>query len=114
MTRKIAGLTRYKQAVIDKVVELVTGEFSITEEDIFKQSRANRYSIPRSVAVGLLRLKYHFGHKLLADYFGYKSHTSTVYATKKIDNQISEDPELRSIVTNIINNISKEVKPENQ
>ena len=113
MNRKIAGLTRYKQAILDKVVELVAGEFSIYTEDLFRKSKANCYSTPRGVAVGLLRTKYGFGHQLLSDYFGYKSHTSTIYAAKKIDAQLKSDPELQSIVVNIINNISKEVTLEN-
>ena len=35
---KIAGLTNYKQAIIDKVVSLVAGEFSVEDEDLFKKS----------------------------------------------------------------------------
>ena len=108
---KIKGLTRYKQAIVEKVCSLVADEFSIYEEDLFKKSRAYQYSVPRSIAVGLLRRNYGIQHQIIADYFGYSSHSSVPHAVRSIDRKINTDPELRSIIRNIVNNVAKEIKP---
>tara|TARA_R100000654_G_scaffold6209_6_gene16490 strand:- start:601 stop:954 length:354 start_codon:yes stop_codon:yes gene_type:complete len=109
--RKIKGLTKYKQNVVGKVCSLVADEFSIYEDDLFKKSRAYQYSIPRSVAVVLLRKNYGIQHQIIADYFGYSSHSSVPHAVRAIDRKINTDPELRSIIRNILNNVDKEIKP---
>ena len=104
---KIAGLTKYKQAVIDKVVSLVAGEFSVEEGDLFKKSRASRYSIPRSVAVGILRKFYGIQQQILADYFGYVSHSSVSHAVQSVEKKINIEPELKKIVENILYNVKQ-------
>ena len=109
--KQIKGLTKYKQAIIEKVCSLVADEFSIDEEDLFKKSRAFRYCTPRSVAAGLLRVNYGIQYQILADYFGYVSHSSIIHAVKSVDRKIKTDREMRSIIRNILENVSKEIKP---
>jgi len=104
---KIAGLTKYKQTIIDKVVSLVAGEFSVEDEDLFKKSRAYRYSIPRAVAVGILRKFYGIQQQILADYFGYTSHSSVGHAVLLVDKKINTEPDLKKIVENILYNIKQ-------
>ena len=104
---KIAGLTNYKQAIIDKVVSLVAGEFSVEDEDLFKKSRASRYSIPRSVAVGILRKFYGIQQQILADYFGYASHSSVAHAVQSVEKRINIETELKKIVENILYNVKQ-------
>jgi len=108
---KIKGLTKYKQSVVEKVCSLVADEFSVDEEDLFKKSRAFRYSTPRSVAAGLLRVNYGIQYQILADYFGYVSHSSIIHAVKSVDQKIKTDPEIRSIIRNILQSVAKEIKP---
>lgn len=104
---KIAGLTSYKQSIIKKVVSLVAGEFSVEEEDLFKKSRANRYSIPRAVAVGILRKFYGIQQQILADYFGYVSHSSVAHAVQSVEKKINNEPEVKKIVENILYNVKQ-------
>ena len=104
---KIAGLTKYKQSVVSNVIALVAGEFSIEEEELFKKSRAYRYSIPRSVAVGILRKFYGIQYQILADYFGYRSHSSICYAVLLVDKKINTEPDLRKIIERILYNIKQ-------
>ncbi len=108
---KIKGLTKYKQAIIEKVCSLVADEFSIYNDDLFKKSRACQYSVPRSVAAALLHKNYGIQQQIIADYFGYVSHSSVPHAVKSLDRRINTEPELRFIIRNILKNVTKEIKP---
>ncbi len=108
---KIKGLTRYKQAIVEKVCALVADEFSIYKDDLFKKSRAYQCSVPRSVAAALLHKNFGIQQQVIADYFGYVSHSSVPHAVRSIDRKINTDPELRYIIRNILKSVAKEIKP---
>ena len=102
----IKGLTSYKRNIVEKVCSLVADEFSIETEDLFEKSRACQYSVPRSIAAALLHQSFGIQQQMLADYFGYVSHSSVPHAVKMLDRRINTDPELRSIIQNILKNVA--------
>ena len=101
----IKGLTKHKRAIVDQVCSLIAEEFAIDREDLFKKSRASRYSIPRSVAAGILRLHYGIQHQVIADYFGYASHSSVAHAVRSVDNKMKTNPELVPIIQSIVKSV---------
>jgi chromosomal replication initiation ATPase DnaA len=109
--KQIKGLTRYKRDIVEKVCSLVAAEFSIYEDDLFKKSRACQYSIPRSVAAALLHKNYGIQQQIIADYFGYVSHSSVPHAVRSLDRKINTDPEMRFIIKNILKSVSREIEP---
>lgn len=109
--KQIKGLTKYKRNIVEKVCSLVADEFSIYNDDLFKKSRARQYSVPRSVAAALLHKNYGIQQQIIADYFGYVSHSSVPHAVKSLDRRINTEPELRFIIRNILKNVTKEIKP---
>jgi chromosomal replication initiation ATPase DnaA len=108
---KIKGLTKYKRDIIEKVCSLISDEFSIEIDDLFEISRAYQYSVPRSVAAALLHKNFGIPQQTIADYFGYVSHSSVPHAVRSIDRKINTDPDLRSIIRNILQSVAKEIKP---
>lgn len=109
--KPIKGLTRYKRRIVEEVCSLVADEFSIEEDDLFEKSRACQYSVPRSVAVALLHKSFGIQQQILADYFGYVSHSSVPHAVRSLDRRINVEPELRSIIQHILKNVSREIGP---
>ena len=110
MKTKIAGLTQYKQKVINLVTKLVAAEFSINEKELFVKSRATKHSIPRKVAAGILRKVYNIQYQMIADYYGYRSHASVGYAVRSLDKALVEDVEISQIITNVMKNVKKELQ----
>lgn len=104
MKPQVKGLTRQRNNILQKVVDLTCSEFAIEHEDIFKRSRAVAYSTPRTVAVSILRDVFKFPHQILADYFGYRNHSSVTRAD--LDRFVKNDPYIADSVTYIL----KEVK----
>jgi len=109
--QQIKGLTSYKRNIVEKVCSLVASEFSIDEQDLFEKSRACQYSVPRSIAVALLHKSFGIQQQILADYFGYVSHSSVPHAVRSLDRRINTEPELRLIIQNILKNVAKDIKP---
>jgi chromosomal replication initiation ATPase DnaA len=109
--QQIKGLTKYKRNIVEKVCSLVASEFSIDEQDLFEKSRACQYSVPRSIAVALLHKSFGIQQQILADYFGYVSHSSVPHAVRSLDRRINTEPELRLIIQNILKNVAKDIKP---
>ena len=109
--QQIKGLTSYKRNIVEKVCSLVSSEFSIDEQDLFEKSRACQYSVPRSIAVALLHKSFGIQQQILADYFGYVSHSSVPHAVRSLDRRINTEPELRLIIQNILKNVAKDIKP---
>ena len=109
--QQITGLTSYKRNIVEKVCALVAAEFSMEEDDLFVKSRACQYSVPRSLAASLLHKSFGIQQQILADYFGYVSHSSVPHAVRSLDRRINTEPELRFIIQNILENVSKEIKP---
>lgn len=109
--KQIKGLTKYKRDIVEKVCSLVADEFSIDGGDLFEKSRACQYSVPRSVAAALLHKNYGIQQQILADYFGYVSHSSVPHAVRSLDRRINTDYEMRFIIKNILKNVSREIKP---
>ena len=105
----IKGLTSYKRNIVEKVCELVAAEFSIDEDDLFEKSRAYQYSVPRSIAVALLHKSFGIQQQILADYFGYVSHSSVPHAVRSLDRRINTEPELRFIIQNILKNVDRSI-----
>lgn len=99
---KIRGVTAYKKNVILGVTKLVCSEYSIKYEDIFTKSRAYIYSVPRMVAVGLLRNVFHINDRTLSDYFGFVSHSSIYHASKSLDERVKTDPEIAVVVASVL------------
>jgi len=108
---QIKGLTSYKRNIVEKVCSLVADEFSIETDDLFVKSRAYQYSVPRSVAASLLHKSFGIQQQILADYFGYVSHSSVPHAVRSLDRRINTEPELRLIIQNILKNVAKDIKP---
>ena len=109
--QQINGVTSYKRNIVEKVCALVAAEFSIDEDDLFEKSRACQYSVPRSIAVALLHKSFGIQQQILADYFGYVSHSSVPHAVKMLDRRINTEPELRFVIQNILRNVAEEIKP---
>ena len=108
--KTIKGLTSYKRNIVEKVCELVAAEFAIDEDDLFEKSRAYQYSVPRSVAASLLHKSFGIQQQILADYFGYVSHSSVPHAVRSLDRRINTEPELRFIIQNILKNVDRSIE----
>ena len=103
MKTEVKGMTRRRNDILQKVVTLTCDEFAIGHDDIIKRSRAIIYSTPRIVAISILRDVFKFPHQMLADYFGYRDHSSVTRAD--LDRFVKKDPYIADSVSYILQQI---------
>jgi len=111
-TKRIYGLTSYKRKVVQKLSELVAEEYGVEPDDLSIKSNSAKYSVPRSIAVGILREIYNIPLRALSEYFNYKHHSSVIHSVKLLNEKAKTEKDVRALITRIIKEIDKDIKPE--
>ncbi|MEZ6036891.1 MAG: chromosomal replication initiator protein DnaA [Planctomycetota bacterium] len=82
---------RRAQVTVEEVMSLITGEFAITARELTGKSRTQAVSMPRQIAMFLLR---EFTENSLEDIgkiFGNRDHTTVIYAVNKVRDRSQKD-----------------------
>lgn len=101
LTKRVLGDIKdsAKEQKVDpaQVVEAVSREFHVAEDEIFSKSRMERISLARHVAMYLIR-KLIPSYSLLkvAEIFGRNDHTTVLNAQKKIERILEQDQSFRA------------------
>jgi len=83
---------------VEMIQEVVCSEFKIKIQDIKSASRAKPYSLPRQIAMFLVRKYTGIPLKDIGNYFGGKDHTTVMHACDKIETQMETNSDLREKV----------------
>jgi chromosomal replication initiator protein len=82
---------RRAQVTSDEVMALITGEFAITARELIGKSRTQAVSMPRQIAMFLLREHTESSLEDIGKIFGNRDHTTVIYAVNKVRERISKD-----------------------
>ncbi len=82
---------RHAQVSIDDVMTLITTEFAITARELTGKSRTQTVSLPRQVAMFLLREHTESSLEDVGRIFGNRDHTTVLYAVNKIRERSQKD-----------------------
>lgn len=99
----LKDLTRRSNSSITtkKILQTVTGHFSIELTDLLGKKRIKELVYPRQLAMYLLREKLHYSYPQIGDIFGGKDHTTVMYAVEKIGRLKKTDPTFEKDLTQI-------------
>jgi len=86
---------------IEKIIEAVASHYRVEPSEIKSEKRSHDLALPRHVAMYLAHSLMQMSFPRIGDAFGGRKHTSTIYAYKKIAEQISQDPALASAISQI-------------
>lgn len=86
---------------VEMIQEVVCSEFKIKIQDLKSASRAKPYSLPRQIAMFLVRKYTGIPLKDIGNYFGGKDHTTVMHACEKIETQMEINSDLREKVESI-------------
>jgi chromosomal replication initiator protein len=75
---------RRAQVTSEEVMALITGEFAITARELIGKSRTQAISMPRQIAMFLLREHTESSLEDIGRIFGNRDHTTVIYAVNKI------------------------------
>ena len=85
------ALHRHAQISVDDVITLITGEFAISARDLTGKSRTQAVSLPRQIAMYLIREHTELSLEDVGRFFGNRDHTTVLYAVTKIGERATKD-----------------------
>jgi chromosomal replication initiator protein len=83
---------------VGRIQELVCEHFSITREELVSTSRAARVSLPRQLAMHLVREHTEASLPAIGAAFGGRNHTTVMHALKRIEQHLASDADVQDAV----------------
>ncbi|MDE6833743.1 MAG: chromosomal replication initiator protein DnaA [Ruminococcus sp.] len=95
---------------VDKIIAEVSGVYGVSPEDLRSNKRSSQVSIARKVAIYIIRKITHMPLATIGEEFGGRDHSTIVYSITSITESMGKDPNLKTLVDNIISNIRSKSK----
>ncbi len=97
--------SKKKSVTLSKIAESVATFYSITMEDLLKQSRRKEYVKPRQTAMYLARKELGSSFPAIGDFFGGRDHTTVMHGVEKVEKAVNSDDVIKQEVELILEKI---------
>lgn len=98
--REILGDKR-KEITIELIQKVVADHFGLKPADLKSSKRLKNFVQARQIAIWLCRDMTQFSYPDIGSKFGGKDHSTVIYAAKKIDAALKDDPQLAKTIGDI-------------
>lgn len=85
----------------ESVIEAVCSYFNVKFSELKSKKRTKSISLPRQVAMYILRDKLNISLQEIGEILGGRDHSTVLHSISQIDSKIKKDNELKTIITNI-------------
>lgn len=96
---------RHAQVSVDDVMTLITTEFAITARELTGKSRTQTVSLPRQIAMFLLREHTECSLEDVGRIFGNRDHTTVLYGVNKICDRATKDRMFKELLDGLGNRL---------
>lgn len=90
--------SKKKAVTLKKIAESVAAFYSITMEDLLKQSRRKEFVKPRQTAMYLARKELGSSFPAIGDFFGGRDHTTVMHGVEKVEKAVHADDVIKQEV----------------
>jgi chromosomal replication initiator protein len=90
-----------KKTTVAHLIKTVADFYSISEKEIFEQTRKKQIVLPRQIAMYLLREDFNSSYPYIGEKFGGKDHTTVIHAYDKITNDIKNNEKTKDEIRQI-------------
>ncbi|HOE13102.1 MAG TPA: chromosomal replication initiator protein DnaA [bacterium] len=87
-----------REISIDKIQKHVAEHFRVKASDIRGRSRSQSIVVPRQIAMYLSRVLTTHSLPEIGVFFGNKDHTTVLFACRKVEKQMKEEPEFKAFI----------------
>lgn len=94
-----------KAVSIKKIAESVANFYSITVDDLIKQSRRKEYVKPRQAAMYLIRRELGSSFPLIGEFFGGRDHTTVMHGVEKVEKAVGAQDQIKQELDLILEKI---------
>jgi len=95
-----------REITIEKIQKKVAEHFQIKVNDIKSSKRLKSIVFPRQVAMYICRNMTNLSYPEIGAKFGGKDHSTIIHAIKKIERNMQEDIQIKTIIEKLIDNLS--------
>lgn len=92
-----------REITVEEIQKIVANHFNIKVADLKSPKRLKALVLPRQIAMYLARQLTSCSYPEIGERFGGKDHSTIIHAIKKIEKQLDQDFQLRSIINGIKN-----------
>jgi chromosomal replication initiator protein len=98
-------------AINDIIIKVVSQYFGLNSEDIKGMKRTQKFSVPRQIAIYLLREETKASYPEIGEYLGKRNHTTIIYGYNKIVDLIEENNNICRDIANIREVLHQNIAP---
>lgn len=90
----------------DKIQSIVSDFYNITIEELIGKKRHGKYTLPRHIAMYIIKEKFDLPFKTIGSLFGDRDHSTVLSACDKINNEIKTNREVKLAYETIVKKIN--------
>lgn len=90
-----------KEIEPQQILNIIAHEYGVSIEELLSQSRSQRFSFPRQIAMYMLREESELSLPKIGEMLGGRDHTTVMYGHEKITDLLETDKKLRRKIVNI-------------
>ena len=106
--REIVNDTKPEPIKIEQIISEVARTYDVSEKDIISKRKTAELAKARQIAMYIARETTELSYKPIGEAFG-KDHTTVLYAVKKVENFLKDNPHEKEIIDDIIKNLKNEI-----
>ena len=91
----------------DRIQSVVSDYYSISVHDLIGKRRNAKFTLPRHIAMYLIKNKYNIAYQTIGALFGNRDHSTVLAACEKIENDLKHNEQLKLAIDNILKKIDK-------
>lgn len=95
---------------VDLIQKIVSDYFSVSTADLKSKKRTKAVTLPRQIAMYILRELTEYSTTEIGYEFGGRDHTTVMHACQRIDSRMKTDPTLEPTINNIIRTVKEKSK----
>ena len=105
--REVVNDTKPEPIKIEQIISEVARTYDVSEKDIISKRKTAELAKARQIAMYIARETTELSYKPIGEAFG-KDHTTVLYAVKKVESFLKENPHEKEIIHDIIKNLKNE------
>lgn len=106
--REIVNDTKPEPIKIEQIISEVARTYDVSEKDIISKRKTAELAKARQIAMYIARETTELSYKPIGEAFG-KDHTTVLYAVKKVESFLKDNPHEKEIIDDIIKNLKNEI-----
>ncbi len=95
------NITKINTKNYDNLQSVICSFYNISIDELISKNRSSKFTIPRHVAMYLLKKEYNLTYKQIGSIMGGRDHTTVIAAVEKIDNDLKINSDLQLTIETI-------------